>query len=73
MDRRGGQEAFRPAHRGPHLRMLDRQRAACGGPLGGGASFGGILAFLYADLIVLPLLDVYRRYLGLEMAALAGR
>lgn len=30
---------------------------------------GGVLAFLYADLIVLPLLDTYRRYLGWRMAA----
>ena len=29
---------------------------------GAGVSFGGVLAFLYADLIVIPLLDVYRRY-----------
>jgi hypothetical protein len=36
---------------------------------GGGASFGGVLAFLYADLIVLPLLDTYRRYFGWRMAA----
>jgi hypothetical protein len=35
----------------------------------GGASFGGILAFLYGDLIILPLLDVYRRYFGWRMAA----
>ena len=35
----------------------------------GGASFGGVLAFLYADLIVLPLLDTYRRYYGWRMAA----
>ncbi|MEZ5921660.1 MAG: permease [Parvularculaceae bacterium] len=35
----------------------------------GGASFGGVIAFIYADLIVLPLLDAYRRYLGLKMAA----
>ncbi len=32
-----------------------------------GISFGGVLAFLYADLIVLPLLDVYRRYYGVRM------
>jgi uncharacterized protein len=36
---------------------------------GSGVSFGGVLAFLYADLIVLPLLDVYRRYSGWKMAA----
>ena len=35
----------------------------------GGASFGGVLSFLYADLIVLPLLDAYRRYYGWRMAA----
>lgn len=35
---------------------------------GSGVSFGGVLAFLYADLIVLPLLDVYRRYYGWKMA-----
>jgi uncharacterized membrane protein YraQ (UPF0718 family) len=32
-----------------------------------GISFGGVLAFLYADLIVLPLLDVYRKYYGTRM------
>ena len=32
-----------------------------------GISFGGVLAFLYADLLVLPLLDVYRKYYGLRM------
>ena len=36
---------------------------------GGGASFGGVLSFIYADLIVLPLLDTYRRYFGWRMAA----
>jgi uncharacterized protein len=39
---------------------------------GAGISFGGGLAFLYADLIVLPLLDVYRRYYGWKMAAYIG-
>lgn len=36
---------------------------------GSGVSFGGVLAFLFADLIVLPLLDVYRRHYGWKMAA----
>lgn len=36
---------------------------------GAGVSFGGVLAFLYADLIVLPLLDAYRRAFGWKMAA----
>lgn len=36
---------------------------------GSGIGFGGVLAFLYADLIVLPLLDAYRRAFGWRMAA----
>jgi hypothetical protein len=35
----------------------------------GGASFGGVISFIFADLTVLPILDVYRRYYGLEVAA----
>jgi uncharacterized membrane protein YraQ (UPF0718 family) len=34
----------------------------------GGASFGGVIAFIFADLIVLPILDIYRRYYGLKVA-----
>ncbi len=36
----------------------------------GGASFGGVIAFIFGDLIVLPILDIYRRYYGLKAAAL---
>jgi uncharacterized membrane protein YraQ (UPF0718 family) len=34
----------------------------------GGISFGGVIAFISADLIVLPILDIYRRYYGWRMA-----
>lgn len=34
----------------------------------GGSSFGGVIAFLYADLIVLPILDIYRKYYGAKMS-----
>jgi uncharacterized membrane protein YraQ (UPF0718 family) len=34
----------------------------------GGSSFGGVIAFLYADLIVLPILDIYRKYYGTRMS-----
>ncbi len=34
-----------------------------------GMSFDGVLSFLFADLLVLPLLDIYRKYYGLKMAA----
>src|SRR5436190_1866804 len=30
----------------------------------GGISFGGIVSFIFADLIILPILDIYRRYYG---------
>jgi uncharacterized membrane protein YraQ (UPF0718 family)/YHS domain-containing protein len=30
----------------------------------GGISFAGVLAFLFADLIVLPILSIYRKYYG---------
>jgi uncharacterized protein len=35
----------------------------------GGISFGGVLAFIFADLLILPILDIYRRYYGWRMAA----
>jgi uncharacterized membrane protein YraQ (UPF0718 family) len=34
----------------------------------GGISFGGVLAFIFADLIVLPILDIYRKYYGWRVA-----
>ncbi len=36
----------------------------------GGISFGGVVAFLFSDLIILPILNIYRRYYGWRMAAL---
>ncbi|MFN8108352.1 MAG: permease [Thermoleophilia bacterium] len=30
----------------------------------GGISFGGVLSFIFADLLVLPVIDIYRRYYG---------
>jgi uncharacterized protein len=34
----------------------------------GGISFGGVIAFIFADLIVLPVLNIYRKYYGVKMA-----
>jgi uncharacterized membrane protein YraQ (UPF0718 family) len=34
----------------------------------GGISFGGVIAFIFADLIILPILNIYRKYYGLKMA-----
>ena len=34
----------------------------------GGISFGGVLAFIFADLIILPIIDIYRKYYGWRMA-----
>jgi uncharacterized protein len=36
----------------------------------GGISFGGVIAFIYADLLVLPILNIYRKYYGWKMTAL---
>jgi uncharacterized protein len=35
----------------------------------GGISFGGVIAFIFADLIILPILNIYRKYYGLRMTA----
>lgn len=34
----------------------------------GGISFGGVVSFIFADLIVLPILNIYRKYYGWRMA-----
>jgi uncharacterized membrane protein YraQ (UPF0718 family) len=34
----------------------------------GGISFGGVISFIFADLIVLPILNIYRKYYGWKMA-----
>ncbi len=33
----------------------------------GGISFGGVIAFIFADLIILPILNIYRKYYGMKM------
>jgi len=33
----------------------------------GGISFGGVIAFIFADLIILPILNIYRKYYGWRM------
>ena len=35
----------------------------------GGISFGGVASFIFADLIILPILNIYRKYYGAAMAA----
>ncbi|HEY7604886.1 MAG TPA: permease [Gaiellaceae bacterium] len=34
----------------------------------GGISFGGVIAFIFGDLIIAPILNIYRKYYGLRMA-----
>ncbi|MDS0284409.1 permease [Haloarcula onubensis] len=36
---------------------------------GGGVSFAGVIAFVYADLITIPVLNVYRKYYGWKVMA----
>ena len=33
----------------------------------GGISFGGVASFIFADLIILPILNIYRKYYGVRM------
>ncbi len=34
----------------------------------GGISFGGVIAFIFADLIILPILNIYRKYYGARVS-----
>jgi uncharacterized membrane protein YraQ (UPF0718 family) len=34
----------------------------------GGISFGGVIAFIFADLIIVPIIVIYRKYYGSRMA-----
>lgn len=38
----------------------------------GGISFGGVVSFIFADLIILPILIIYRKYYGTKMAVFIG-
>jgi uncharacterized membrane protein YraQ (UPF0718 family) len=33
----------------------------------GGISFGGVVSFIFADLIIIPILIIYRKYYGTKM------
>jgi uncharacterized membrane protein YraQ (UPF0718 family) len=49
------------------VRVLDRQCATGRGLWNGGISFGGVVAFIFADLLILPILNIYRKYYGVKM------
>ncbi len=34
----------------------------------GGISFGGVVSFIFADLIIFPILKIYKKYYGIKMA-----
>jgi uncharacterized membrane protein YraQ (UPF0718 family) len=34
----------------------------------GGISFAGVISFIFADLLILPILSIYRKYYGMKMA-----
>ena len=34
----------------------------------GGISFAGVISFIFADLLILPILSIYRKYYGMRMA-----
>ena len=57
-----------PARRDHQLRLLDRQRAACGRAVERRHQLRRRVAFIFADLIILPILNIYRKYYGCRMA-----
>src|SRR5260370_15660426 len=59
---------------GPLVAVISFVSSVCNIPLAavlwnGGISFGGAIAFIFADLIILPILNIYRKYYGMKMAA----
>lgn len=38
----------------------------------GGISFGGVASFIFADLLIIPILLIYRKYYGIKMAIFLG-
>jgi uncharacterized protein len=58
---------------GPVVAMISFVCSAGNVPLAavlwrGGISFGGVVSFIFADLIVLPIIDIYRRYYSMKVA-----
>ena len=58
---------------GPVLSMLSFVCSVGNVPLAvvlwnGGISFGGVISFVFADLIILPILNIYRKYYGGRMS-----
>src|SRR5436190_1925391 len=58
---------------GPVISLLSFVRSVGNVPLAavlwnGGISFGGVIAFIFADLIILPILNIYRKYYGRRTA-----
>jgi uncharacterized membrane protein YraQ (UPF0718 family) len=59
------------SHRGNHLvRLLSRKLPLAAVLWNGGSSFGGVIAFIFADLLVIPILNIYRKYYGWRTAGL---
>ena len=50
------------------LRLLDRQRALAVVLWNGGISFSGVITFIFADLIIFPIINIYRKYYVLRLA-----
>jgi uncharacterized protein len=58
---------------GPFISMLSFVCSIGNVPLAvvlwnGGISFGGVISFIFADLLILPILNIYRKYYGGRMS-----
>ena len=57
---------------GPHVSVVSFVCSIGNVPLAavlwnGGISFGGVVSFIFADLLILPILNIYRKYYGGKM------
>ena len=59
----------RARDRGPELRALRGNVPLAAVLWSGGISFAGVLVFLFADLIGLPIVAIYRKYYGTDPAS----
>jgi uncharacterized membrane protein YraQ (UPF0718 family)/YHS domain-containing protein len=71
----GGWQLVENAVVGPLVAMLSFVCSVGNVPLaavlwGGGISFSGVIAFIYADLIIIPIVLIYGRYYGWRLTAL---
>ncbi len=52
-----------------HVRLLGRERLTCARALASGIPFGGVMSYIFADLIIPHIVQMYHKFYGWRMAA----